>query len=435
MTSRGCARLLALVLVVGCGDGESTARIHVASASCPLKTPADWQAFMDSALDDPTWVKTCSDLSDCDTSVGPFADHVRTHIAGTFEACVDDIRDNPPIARCSERLRRFAPAWLRQHSVDSYGFDQENADYFAAQVGANQPSGMMELPPAMLAALPLRKTIEQTAREQGWPYLTHDSCLGGTRTFVTVADRDGRFDQWFLFGLDESASKVESSSIVSFIAVQKKDAVGNALARVRLHFRDYRVTLSADQWVIDLPENGPGKCYACHGSGVRQLLSNKGSVLASAPVLGEPDYGAPIADDFAQQRLRSLNDELLAYGVADWTGSLAPDDHGPPLGNGLGCTSCHDGETRGVLTVHTSEGMLWQKVVGQLSMQAPTVNRVVPDAPAMQLLEREQQGDALTEEEALELEQARSRHVADYESLVANRFPALRDWALAVSCE
>jgi hypothetical protein len=177
-----------------------------------------------------------------------------------------------------------------------------------------------------------------------------------------------------------------------------------------MHFRDYVATLMGDAFRLELPENFGGKCYACHTSGLRQLISSAEST--------------------------DLNARMLAYGTVDWNGSIDPADHGPRLGASLGCTECHNGEDRGVLTVSTSEGMLWQKVVGQLSMRSPRDGQRVPDEAAMALLERETTGDLpLTPDEALALEAARAEHLADYEVLVAERFPAWRAWALDVPCE
>ncbi len=432
---RASAAVSALWLGIAGALACSDPPAHVASASCPLKTPGEWQAFLESALADPAWITTCSDISNCGASVGPFARHVEQDIVATLDACSADIANNPPIARCSDRLRRFVPAWLGQHSDTSYGFDLDNRAYFAAQTSGDLPSGMMDLPAAMIAALPSRQGIELTAREQGWPYLTHDSCLGGVRTFVTVSDPDGRFDQWFLFGINLGPQAIDDQSIVSFIAVQKMDAAGNALERVRLHFRDYLAARSDSGWSIELPEDGSGKCYACHGSGMRQLLRARGSVAESAPVNGEPGYGDATPADFGVQRLASLNQRLLDYGLPDWSGTLSIDNHGPALGDSLACTHCHNGATRGLLTVHTSEGMLWQKIVEQLSMRAYSPEQDVPDDDAIALLERERQGDTLSDEEALALDQARAAHLADFETFTAARFPSLQAWALAVRCE
>jgi hypothetical protein len=270
---------------------------------------------------------------------------------------------------------------------------------------------MMDPPAALLAALPDRAALEMAARDNGWAHTTSLSCLGGVRTFVTLSDPDGRFDQWMLVGLDATLTHVDNPTIVSFIGVQKKDSGANTLSRIRMHFRDYLA--SADEsgrFSLELPENFGGKCYACHTSGMRELIPSADTAL--------------------------LNERLRAYGLPDWNGTLDPADHGPALGNSLGCTECHNGEDRGVLTVSTSEGMLWQKVVGQLAMRSPHGGAKVPDERAMALLERETTGEPpLTPDETAELEAARAEHLSVYEALVAERFPAFRDWALEVGCE
>jgi hypothetical protein len=409
---------VALAFVIGlaaCGDlggsDEGNApRPYVASASCPLKSPADWEAFLRATVEDENWVRTCSDLQNCDALVGPFREHLVSSVLPLFEQCSVDVAQNPAVDRCTARLRRYVPVWLGQHVDDSYGFRQDNATYLAAHTGADMPLGMMDPPRLLLDALPERATLEATARDNGWPYLTHESCLGGVRTFVSVTDPEGRFDQWMLVGLDATGNTFENPAILSFIGVQKKDASGNDLERVRLHFRDYLVTVDGEDSTLELPEGFGGKCYACHGSGLRHLI--------------------PTAESAA------LNERMLAYGTVDWNGSIEPADHGPRLGESLGCTECHNGEDRGVLTASTSEGMLWQKVVGQLSMRSPRDGQRVPDEVAMALLERETTGDPpLTPEEALALQEARAEHLADYEVLVAERFPAWRAWALDVPCE
>lgn len=409
---------------------------HVASEACPLKTPADWQTFLELAADDETWVRTCSDLEDCGT-LAAFTSHVERDLLGTFELCADDLRQNPPIALCTERLRRFAPAWLAQHSTDSYGFVPSNRDYFALQTLPGVPSGMMDPPAALVAALPERADIEATARENGWPYLVHDSCLGGVRIFIVVDDPDDRFEQWMLLGLDAALRSVGETAIFSFIAVQKRDGAGALLPRTRLHFRDYVASRPAGRWQLELPETMSGKCYACHGSGLRELVPFSGTIVASAPVRGEPNFGsADIPTDFGLRRLAEFNERISAYGPPDWGGTLIPEDHGPPLGAPLGCTTCHDGEVRGVLTVSTSEGMLGQKVVTQLAMRAHAPGIAVPDTEAMTLLEREQTGNPpLSEAEQALLSQARAEHLSDYEALVASRFPDLRAWLLENPCE
>jgi hypothetical protein len=418
--------------------GKPQAPPHVASAGCPLRTPAAWQGFLEEAAEGEAWVKTCSDLGDCSALVGEFSKHVQIDLLGTLALCAEDVAANPPIAACTDHLRRFAPAWLRQHDEVSYGFAQDNLAYQAAQEGTGRPAGMMKPPSALLAALPQRSAIEQAARSNGWPYLTHDSCLGGVRTFIVISDPDGRFDQWMLFNLSDGAT-VANGEIMSFIGIQRRDAAGAPLQKVRLNFRDYVVATQGGSWGLQLNENQSGKCYACHGSGVRQLLPTRGSVVASAPVKGEEWFsedgsGAPA--DFGFQRLVNLNERLAAYGVPDWDGTLEPADHGPALGGALGCTSCHDGKTRGVLTVHTSEGMILQKIVGQLSMRSTAPGVLVPDVVAMALLEQETTKDPpLTQDQQAQLDQARQEHLADYQAFVQQRLPSLQAWLLEQRCD
>jgi hypothetical protein len=430
-----------LALLGACADDSAShrpthaAHRHVASESCPLKTPADWRRFVETTVEDESWVKTCSIKAVCDEGITALMARVQTDVIDLFDRCVRDLADNPPIARCTAPLRRFVPAWVRQHAVGSYGFVQNNRAYLAAQTGPDTPPGMMDPPAAIVAALPERAKIEQTARVQGWPYLTHDSCFGEIRTFVTVADPDDRFEQWMLVGLDAAATLVEDGSILSFIGVQKRDTLGQKLERVRLHFRDYSVS-SGGSWSLVLPQEHTGKCFACHGSGMRLLIPTHGTVVASAPVRGEPGYGTDGPADFGFQRLSELNRRLLSYGLPDWNGSVEPADHGPPLGESLGCTACHNGLVRGVLTVFTDEETLKRKIVDELSMRSSGPGKSVPDETAIALLDRERTGaPALSLPEQAALDRARAEHLADYQAFVAERFPAWKAWALSERCE
>jgi hypothetical protein len=402
-----------------------------------LKTPSDWQRFMDtSTMGNDGWVKTCS-IENCQDAVGAFSLRIQTDVLDVLALCTDDLAENPSIARCTANLRRFIPAWKRQHAVGSYGFTQDNHEYLAAQTSPDKPAGMMDPPAAILVALPKRATIEEAARTHGWPYLTHDSCFGGIRTFVTVADPEDRFEQWMLVGLGAGTAEVADNSIMSFIGIQKRDAAGKYLERIRLHFRDYILSNAEGGWRLVLPEMHDGKCYACHSSGMRLLVPTHESVVASAPVRGEPDFGAGnVPADFGFRRLVALNQRLLSYGLPDWDGAIDPADHGPPLGASLGCTTCHDGMFRGILTVSADERMLQQKVVDQLSMRSFGPGKSVPDETAIALLDREKIGrPALAPEEQAALERARAEHLTDYQALVSDRFPRWRAWMLEERCE
>lgn len=425
-------------LLIACGDGASneTSRPHVASESCPLKTPAEWKQFIEGTTEDESWVRTCSSDAKCDDGVTELLTRVKNDVLATFDRCAADLADNPTIARCTARLRRFVPAWMRQHAIGSYGFTQENALYLAAQTGPSMPSSMMDPPAALIAALPERANIEQAARVNGWPYLTHDGCLGGIRLFVTVRDPEDRFDQWMVVGLDSSASRADDGSVLSFIGVQKRDSAGLKLPRVRPHFRDYLIFDAGGSWNLLLPQEHSGKCFGCHGSGMRLLIPTQESVTLSAPVAGESAYGTDVPPDFGLQRLSELNQRLLSYGLPDWNGSIDPADHGPALGESLGCTHCHNGILRGVLTVSTDEQTLKRKIVDELSMRAFGAGKNVPDQAAIALLDRSKTGNPpLSIDERAALDRARAEHQADYETFVADRFPAWKAWALAEPCE
>ena len=432
-----CAlRSIVLMMIACSADSKDDAR-HVASAACSLKSPGDWQEFLETTSDDETWVKTCSSDGNCAESFGAFSAHVQTDVLDVFESCTKDISDNPVIAQCTERLRRFIPAWMRQHASGSYGFAEDNAPYLAAQTGPDTPAGMMEPPAEILAALPERAQIEQAARDNGWRFLTHDSGLGGVRTFVVVADPSDRFDQWFVVSLDAAATRVGENRVMSFIAVQKKDADGRSFERTRLHFRDYIMWPSGTSWQLMLPELHEAKCYACHVSGVRQLLPTHENVVASAPVKGEDGFsGADVSEEFGFQRLSELNQRLLSYGLPDWNGVIEPENQGPPLGASLGCPSCHNGLIRGALSVFTDEKTVERKMVDELSMRSSTDGASVPDDAAITLLDRESTGmPPLTAEETEALENARAEHRRDHATFVAERFPTWRAWVLEEPCE
>jgi hypothetical protein len=436
MTTR--PRPIAVVFVAACPTwlaacgGTGSTQAHVASASCTLKTPAAWQQFLDTTTNDETWVKTCGDNGDCSALDGWRTAHVDEAVVNVLDACTEDLAQNPIIAACTANLRRYVPAWLDQHGR-SYGFRQDNRTYFAAQTAPDMPSGMMDPPSELVAALQGRSSIEEAARTNGWPYLTHDSALGGIRTFVDVVDPQQRFEQWINVGYSIEGGGIGET--VSFIAVQKKDAAGQDLSKVRIHFRDYRLVRDPSANKLELPETFDAKCYGCHVSGLRPFLALRGSVAASAPVKGEDGFGQMVADDFGMKRLASLNQRFLSYGVPDWNGALEPFDHGPALGRSLGCTQCHDGATRGAVTVSASTDTLSQKVVWQLSMRSPRDGKRVPDEAAMALLDRYNGGSLPpSESERAALDQARAEHEADYETLMASRFPDWRAWVLGSPC-
>jgi hypothetical protein len=410
----------------------STAQIEsVATAtesSCPLETPEQWQQFLERYAGDARWVRTCEDRT-CDPAYPHF---VEVEIQGVLDRCSGFLATHPTIASCTKNLRDFTPSFLAQHSEDSYGFTVDNHTYLTAQESADRPSGMMRPPPALIAALPLRVDVEIAARKNGWKYLTHDSALEGVRTFVFIPDPGGRFDQWMLLNfLKKDQPAIDPETPMSFIAVQRKDAAGHELAQVRLHFRDYSMVPGSTAFQLELDEGRSGKCYSCHQSGMRQLIPRRTRVLDARPVKGEPGYevgGRAAPPDFAYGRLQELNARIRSYGLPDWEGKIVPSHHGPALGGALGCTTCHDGITRGILTVSSSVRQLQQKIYDELAMP--------PATGFVALLERSQQSRAkLSAAESARLHAAFEAHEKLEHELDASRLPELRRWLLQQPCQ
>ena len=399
-----------------------------AESSCPLETPTQWRQFLERYAGDARWGTTCEDKP-CDAA---YSRLVEDEIKGVLDRCEGFIAAHPPIARCTRHLRDFVPSFLAQHSIDSYGFTVDNHTYLAAQEAADRPVGMMRPPPALIAALPLRVSLEIAARRNGWKYITHDSALDGVRTFVFIPDPEGRFDQWMLLNfLKKDQPAIDPQTPMSFIGVQKKDASGHDLAKVRLHFRDYNMVPSSEGFHLELFEDRNGKCYSCHPSGVRQLIPRRTETLDALPVKGEPGYdparrAAP--PDFAFGRLQELNARLRSYGMPDWEGRIVPERHGPTLGGALGCTTCHDGAIRGIITMSTSVGQVHQKFVNELAMP--------PGTGLVELLERSQsKRGTLSPDEHAALRAGIASHEKLGHVFDASRLPELRRWLLEESCQ
>jgi hypothetical protein len=396
------------------------------SAACLYQTADEWQRFLQRSADNEDWVKTCEDNA-CDEE---YYEYVKRNIQDVLDACAGYLAAHPALARCTDNLRRYTPAWMRQHDETSYGFNVDNHTYLSAQEAVDKPAGMMRPPEAIVAALPYRDRVEQAARSNGLEYLTHDSALGGYRTFVFVPDPAGRFDQWMLLNLKNGEAEVSQNTPMSIIVVQKKDAAGRPLPRgMRLHFRDY--TIEKDEgdeltYRLKLHESNNGKCYACHANGVRQLIPRRTPILESKPSRGEASDDAGNGD-FAYQRLIEFNKRLRSYGSPDWDGTITPADHGPALGKAMGCVECHDGKTRGILNGSFSHDQLRRKLFSELSMS--------PDLNLVRLLERKQmKNPQLLPDEEAALQRAFDAHQKQTAEFEESRFPELRRWLLETPC-
>lgn len=398
-----------------------------APTDCPLRTEAQWQSFLERYADNEKWVETCEDAG-CDEQ---YSDFVKNNVQRVLESCAGFIAQHEGIKQCTANYRRFVPAWIRQHDGESYGFDVPNSAYLADQEAPDKPKEMMKVPDALVQALPDRKNVEEAARKNGYKYLTHDSAIDGLRTFVLVSDPKGRFDQWLLLNLQAGKESAASTTMpLSVIAVQKKDAKGTALPKVRLHFRDYDIGRTGDRFELHANEEGNGKCYACHASGVRQLIPRRTPVLEGKPARGETGFdeaGTSAPADFAFSRLVEFNQRLRSYGQPDWDGKINPGDHGPALGRAQGCVDCHDGKSRGVLNISTSTVQLEKKIHTELSMP--------PDTPFQNLLERHQMKNPnLLPEEEKALKKAFATNETLMNDYMDSRLPELKRWLLETPC-
>jgi len=411
------------------GDKEQAAPAPEDPAGCPLTTGEQWQNFLQTYADNDKWVATCEDAIPCDADYYKLVD---TKIKSVLDRCTAFLAKDDKIAACTKNIRAFVPSWMRQHDKDSYGFTVDNATYLAAEVATDKPKGMMVPPPAIVAAIPDRAKVEEAARLNGWRYITHDSALAGTRTFIYIPDPAGRFDQWMLLNFVDGSTEVNVDTPMSFIGVQKTDADGHPLIANRLNFRDYTISKSSNGTfnVQAHPENN-GKCYSCHPSGMRQLIARHTNVLEAMPVKGEADFdpaGKITPADFGFKRLTELNNIIRAYGLPDWDGKIIPENHGPALGKDQGCVGCHNGTKRGILTVSTSITQLGRKIYDQLSM--PQEDGII------QLLERsEMKNPVLNDDEGNKLTAAFAAHDQIAADFMDSRQPVLRDWLLETACE
>ena len=427
---------LAALVSAGCFNSGGTAPSAtgqvkaVSSDTCPLQTAAQWQLFLEQSAEHEEWVHTCED-STCDNDYNQF---VKASIQGVLAQCSSFIQSHPQIASCTDRLRRFVPAWLQQHTDHSFGFTLDNAAYTAYENGSSKPKGLMDPPADIIAAIPDGDKVRSVAAAEGYQFLTHTSCLGGVRIFLYAPDAKGRFDQWILLNLKSDLKTVDTGVPMSFIGVQKQDGLGNHLSKVRLNFRDYFMEPSTgNAFKLETFADSNGKCYSCHVSGMRKLMlvDRQQFVMSASPVKGDSNYDPSSASppDIGHQRWEQFNKKLMSYGLPDWDGTINVTDHGPALGQAQGCINCHDGVDRGFLTVETSSNQIDQKVWQELAMPPDPAS-----ALANLLLKDSLNNPPLTSDEKDQLKQGEDDHDDIESSYKDSRLPTLRSWLLENSC-
>ena len=424
------------LLAAGCSKMGSTP--HEISQSradataideCPLQTPAQWGLFLEQSAQHEEWVQTCED-SPCDQD---FNHYLTSTILDVLSKCSRFIQANPRIASCTDRLRRFVPAWIEQHTDHSFGFTLNNADYARYEEGSSKPSGLMVPPHEIVAALPDAEKVRQVAISKGYQFLTHTSCLGGNRIFLYLPDAKERFDQWLLINITPDLKKIDPDLPISFIGVQKQDALGHRLEKVRLNFRDYFPIQSENGYKLQIYSDSNGKCYSCHNSGMRKLMlvDRQPYVMSANPVKGDADYDPSVLTpaEIGKRRWREFNRKLMSYGLPDWDGTIHVEDHGPALGEKQGCIDCHNGVDRGILTIETSNSQIDQKIWKELAMPPETgmsltdlLVKAVVGNPPLKPDEQERLGEGEDHHDDI---------LKDYEE---SRLPTLRDWLLQNSC-
>ena len=172
---------------------------------------------------------------------------------------------------------------------------------------------------------------------------------------------------------------------------------------------------------------------------MRQLIPRLTSSLSAKPVKGDQDsdsvsgsafgsFSGSLTSDFAIRRLHEFNRLMRRYGEPDWTQLVIPENHGPALGEAQGCTSCHDGKTRGILTFSTSISQIERKTFNGLSMP--------PQSGEPRLLEREEmRNPVLDESEKRNLMCIRKHHHELLDEFLKSRPLELKKWLLETTCE
>ena len=125
-----------------------------------------------------------------------------------------------------------------------------------------------------------------------------------------------------------------------------------------------------------------------------------------------------------------FNRRIRSYGGPNWNGRVTPEDHGPMLGKEMGCTDCHNGQSRAALNVALSHVQLTQKVLHESGFYG-----FFPDTHLIKWLERRQmQNPKLSSEEEKMLDRAIEVHKDLTREFEESRFPSLKKWFLNTPC-
>lgn len=208
-----------------------------------------------------------------------------------------------------------------------------------------------------------------------------------------------RYDKWVQFTLPEPNTNVPDSEfdptgfiggtgperLVDFIAVDKsfsppkiyfaqfwRDRNGR---NPRPRLRAYREAYGMSEISGDV--NTADTCYSCHPNGMRRISPQPASVTNAAAEV-----------------LEYFNAKMAGYtkrAAIDWHEAIHPEYYGPPLGEQVGCVSCHNNGEPGTvqalrmapITYKLSRSHLEHKVTGDLSMpvESYVYDASAPDNP------------------------------------------------------
>ncbi len=185
-----------------------------------------------------------------------------------------------------------------------------------------------------------------------------------------------KYDKWIQFTLPEPTTfganfdpmgNTAPEQLVDFIGIDKTKTPK------QLFFSQYwrdsngknpkpRMAALAKHLLGEVPAGVPNNsdtCYSCHANGMRQLSPQPASV-------GQSQF----------ETLSFFNTKMVSYGRLDWAGAITTDAYGPPMGQTIGCATCHNNGgadvvqkfSRGPINPQFSRGHLSHKLTGDMSM-------------------------------------------------------------------
>jgi hypothetical protein len=244
--------------------------------------------------------------------------------------------------------------------------------------------GKFMRPPEVVVEAAVTQTkmenLKRVLDQYGFKYLEFSSTSisnfpdGPERILILVETPD--YDQWIQIANPSLRPKLLGQNI-DFMAVEKRDPVsGRSLVRPNMYFNGMRRGIVPGQ----LLQEGDGtkfelnRCYSCHPSGLRGIYPRAGSV---------PPEQQPTLAYFQKKIAQS---PPMTFG-----GYYEPHENGPPAGlvdpperadfiartcaiglpparrakiaRAMNCSSCHDGQYRGILNAGTDFGTIRHKMV------------------------------------------------------------------------